>query len=79
MTKFETGKTYATRSLCDYDCIYRFEIVGRTAKTVKVKYHDRVTSRKVHDRDGMETIYPLGSYSMAPVLRASDHAERIAA
>ena len=34
MTKFEVGKTYATRSLGDYDCIHAFKILARTEKTI---------------------------------------------
>lgn len=71
MTKFEVGKNYSTRSLCDHDCIFRFEVVGRTEKTVRIKYHGEIKSRKVHQRGDSEVIYPLGSYSMAPTLDAA--------
>lgn len=33
-TTFEVGKIYETRSICGYDAVYRFRILGRTAKTI---------------------------------------------
>ena len=79
MKRFEVGRTYSTRSICDYDCIFRFEVVGRTDKTVLIKYHGKVTRRKIraipnHSLAGIlvETIDPLGVYSMSPVLDATD-------
>lgn len=72
MKRFEVGQTYSTRSLCDYDCIYRFTIMKRTEQTVWIKYHDRVKSRRVRiDYDGNEAIDPHGRYSMSPVLSAA--------
>ena len=80
MTKqFQVGQTYSTRSACDYDCIFSFAVVGRTEKTVKINYHGKVTSKKIKIYDGLETIYPLGSYSMAPVLSADDTSDKIEA
>ena len=34
MTIFTPGKTYWTRSICDYDCIFKITIAKRTAKFV---------------------------------------------
>ena len=34
MTKFQVGKSYACRSLADYDCIHVFKILARTDKTI---------------------------------------------
>lgn len=76
MTKqFEAGKTYSTRSLCDWDCIYSFRIVARTEKTVKVTIRGKEEIRKITVRDGVESIKPHGSYSMACVLYATDTAD----
>lgn len=69
--QFQTGRTYSVRSLCDYDCIFQFEVLGRTDKTVTIKVHGEPTRRKVKLVDGVETIDPLGRYSMSPVLRAA--------
>ncbi|HFL3602824.1 TPA: hypothetical protein ACG3P5_001767 [Clostridioides difficile] len=34
MIKFEIGKTYATRSVCDHDCMFTIEVIKRTDKTI---------------------------------------------
>jgi hypothetical protein len=69
---FEVGKTYYARSLCDHDCVYRFEIMKRTEKSVWVKYFDRVTRRSIYrDYDGHEACNPHGTYSMSPILSAN--------
>ncbi len=73
MKRFEVGRTYSTRSLCDYDCIYSFTITKRTEKTVWIKYHDRTKARRIRiGYDGHETIDPHGRYSMSPTLSAND-------
>lgn len=69
--QFQIGTTYSTRSICDYDCIFRFTAIKRTAKTVTFQYHDRQLTRRVRlTDDGVEMVNPLGSYSMAPVISA---------
>lgn len=71
---FEVGKSYSCRSICDYDCIYTFRVLKRSAKTVTVDYHGEQTRRKVWVTDGVEKIAPHGSYSMSPVLSANKEA-----
>jgi hypothetical protein len=70
-TKFEVGKTYSCRSICDYDCIFSFEVIARTEKTVTIKSAGRTVRRKVRLSDGVECIDPHGRYSMSPVLFAA--------
>jgi hypothetical protein len=70
--KFEVGKTYATRSICDHDCIFRFEVVSRTEKFVTLSAHGKLRRRKVRLYDGVERCDPHGVYSMSPVLGADD-------
>ena len=70
MKKFETGKTYATRSICDHECIFSHKILKRTPKTVTIKVHGNVVRRGIEIYEGEETIYPYGRYSMSPILRA---------
>lgn len=65
--KFETGKTYTTRSICNADCIIRATITKRTAKTVTT---DAGKSFRVREYNGIEQFKPWGSYSMAPILSA---------
>lgn len=68
--KFRVGQTLASRSLCDHDCIFRGEVLKRTAKTVTVRTMDGEKRCKIHDWDGVEVIYPFGRYSMATIFRA---------
>lgn len=74
MLKFQVGRTYATRSPCDYDCIFSFTILGRTAKTVTVNVHGKTVRRKLSpDWTGKaETFSPFGNYSMAAIVGADD-------
>ena len=71
MIKFEIGKTYFTRSICDHDCIIKETIISRTDKTVKtasgkiLRVSDKYTP-------GIEQIWPDGKYSMAPAIRANE-------
>src|SRR5271157_5416680 len=71
-TKFEIGKTYSTRSLCDYDTIFRFEIVSRTAKqmTYRNRFCGDIKRRGIYVYAGVEQCKPFGTYSMCPVIRA---------
>lgn len=65
MIKFEVGKTYATRSICDHGCIYTIEVIKRTDKTVTYKEDDTVRRAKIRFIDDYEYIR-VGNYSMAP-------------
>lgn len=74
MIKFQEGKTYSSKSICDSDCVFSFKILKRTAKTVTINslFNKNETTRcKIHEYEGSEMIYPLGKYSMAPILRAN--------
>jgi hypothetical protein len=70
MHKFETGKTYSTRSICDHDCIIRVTVVSRTEKSIKTATGK--TLRIKAYSDGSECVKPWGSYSMAPIVTARD-------
>lgn len=72
MVKFKKGEHYATRSICDHDCIFRFEVTDRSEKTVTVKSVHGTARRKIRVHSGAECIMPLGTYSMAPLLTAID-------
>lgn len=67
---FEVGKTYSVRSACDYDCIFRFTVTRRTAKTITVTYHGEQQTRGIRVLDSVEHCFPLGRYTMAPMLGA---------
>jgi hypothetical protein len=71
MRQFEVGTTYETRSFCDWDCVFRFEIVARSKKTITIKRRDgSLVNRRVIQRDEAEMCFPDGRYSMAPVINA---------
>lgn len=68
LATFTPGKTYTTRSICDHDCIIRVTVAKRTAKTITT---DAGKVLRVGEYDGAEYVKPWGSYSMAPIVRAS--------
>ena len=71
--KFETGKTYQTRSIGDYNCTFKIEVLKRTAKSIWFKdLHDSsiIIRKSVKVYDGVEEVMPLGTYSMAPRITA---------
>lgn len=70
MSKFEAGKTYEGRMICNSDLIEQVTIAKRTDKTVTTTDGKRL---KIHTSqfDGGEFVYPDGRYSMATIIRAS--------
>jgi hypothetical protein len=76
ITRFEVGKTYSTRSICDHNCIYRITVLSRTAKTIRVRIggeRDKTLRPYVY-RDA-EQVKPFGSYSMCAIIGADDTRE----
>jgi len=71
-TKFEIGKTYSSRSICDSNCIWNVKVIKRTVKflTVKIDGYREEKRIGIKVRDNIETSYFLGRYSMAPLIRA---------
>lgn len=72
MNKFESGKTYTARSICDHNCIFTVNVIKRTAKTI-LAYVDNSSDPKrlrITERNGEEMVWPHGSYSMAPIVIA---------
>ena len=78
MIKFETGKTYSTRSICDHSWVITAHIVRRTVKTVWLSTDDRTDHLargkclRVKEYKGVEQIKPFGRYSMSPMIGADD-------
>ncbi len=74
MKKFEIGKTYSMRSACDHNCTWAYTVLKRTAQTITITDGDKAKTCRINkvatEYSGVETIYPLGQYSMAPCLRA---------
>lgn len=71
-TQFQVGKTYATRSICDSNCLIFQTIAKRTAKTITTA--DGKTFRVSVFQD-VEQFWPWGRYSMAPIMGADDQIE----
>lgn len=69
--QFKVGETVACRSIGDYDCIFKFEVVKRTNKFVTLLYYGEEKRVGIKVRDGREYCFPLGTYSMAPIVYAS--------
>lgn len=79
ISKFEAGKTYFTRSICDSECIYKVKVLARTAKTIKADCDGTLKTLRISEYRGsldvIEQVKPKGNYSMAPIVSA----DRIAA
>lgn len=75
-TQFEVGQIYTDRSACDYDCIFSWKVVARTAKQITLEQENgKIVKRGIRIYDGTETCRPFGSYSMAPSIRADRRGE----
>ena len=57
-TKFEAGRTYQTRSVCDHNCIIAITVASRTEKTIKTT---EGKSLRVSVYEGVEQVKPMGS------------------
>ncbi len=68
--RFEVGKTYTTRSACDYDCIYSYTVLSRTAKQITLEIRGQKVRRGVTVYENEEYCRPEGNYSMCPVIHA---------
>lgn len=76
MKKFEIGKTYSTRSICNADCVISYTIISRTESTITATDECGETKRfrinkKLSEFRKAETFLPWGKYSMAPMISAS--------
>lgn len=71
---FTIGTTYECRSICNYDTIFSFTVTKRTAKFITIvdKFGEVARVGVKIDSDGNEYASPMGSYSMSPIIRASE-------
>ena len=72
MTKFNVGQTYSTRSIGDWNCIFSFTILARTAKTVTVNVSGKTVKRGLSVWEDVEQFKPFGTYSMCAIISADD-------
>lgn len=74
MNKFEIGREYSCRSVCNHDCVWTYMVVARTAKTITVTDGEAVRKLRIikdlSEYRGAESVYPEGKYSMCPILSA---------
>lgn len=75
MTTFVPGQKLATRSMANYDCVFRFTVISRTAKFVTLDDGYDTYRVKIKIWDNAEVCMPYGMYSMAPVLVAGKNIE----
>ncbi len=76
MTKFEVGKTYTMRAIGDHECVWEYTVTKRTASTVTLDNGKESivckSNKKVSEWNNTESVYPLGRYTRAPILRAEN-------
>jgi hypothetical protein len=75
---FAAGQTYAIRSIGDNDCVFRFTVLSRSAKRITIKSNFGVKTVGVKPskyHNGSEMAYPLGNYSMSPMMVAGERVE----
>ena len=74
MIRFEIGKEYSMRSICDSNCVWTYKVIARTAQTITITDGKETLKcrviKKLSEINGMECLYPFGRFSMAPILRA---------
>ena len=74
MTRFEIGKEYSCRSICDHECVWTYKVIDRTEKTITITDGKEIKNLRIikalSEMDGRECVFPLGKYSMCPTLRA---------
>lgn len=71
MKKFEVGKRYFTRSICDSDCIFEIEILNIGKRFITYIDDDREIRKSIIKQDGETQYIRPDNYSMSPIFRAS--------
>jgi len=70
MIKFEVGKSYSAKSVCDHNCVFSIEVTKRSSKMITYIYNGTEKRSKVREFEGNECVIP-DNYSMAPIFRAA--------
>lgn len=62
------------RSICNHESVWTYKVIDRTAQTVTITDGKEIqkcrVSKKISEYRNAETVFPLGQYSMAPMLTA---------
>lgn len=74
MKQFTIDTEYSCRSACDHNTIFSFTVTRRTAKFITIvdRFGDTARVGVKLDSEGNEYASPMGSYSMSPIIRASE-------
>lgn len=74
MKKFEIGKTYSMRSICNHEAVWTYTVVKRTKSTITITDGKETKTCRIvkalSEYRNTETVRPLGNYSMCPLLSA---------
>jgi hypothetical protein len=75
MNQFEIGKTYECHSPADWDCVFTFRVVGRSAKfvTIEAGILNGRKRRGIKVNDEGEFVWPFGD-----PMRGTCRAENVA-
>lgn len=73
MAKFQENTKYKTRFISDADSTLVVKVYTVSEKSVAIMVEGEGHSRrcKIHNDGETDFIYPLGRYSMAPIIRAN--------
>lgn len=78
MKQFKIGHSYYMRSIGDHDCVWGYIVTARTKSTITIRQLGRLEqntyriSKQTSIYRNAESVYPLGRYSLCPILSA-DH------
>jgi hypothetical protein len=75
ITSFKIGDTYECRAYSNYDMVYQFTVVSRTAKFVTFRDRFGETRRVgVWESNGVEWASPYGKYANSATISAASPA-----
>lgn len=70
MKTIKTNQILTSRSICDYDCIFKLQVIERKGNFATIKRDGNIKKVKIRiDIDGNEFLMP-DNYSMAPMFKA---------
>lgn len=71
MSKFEIGATYVGRFITDADSRIELTVAKRTEKSIVTAGGKTL---RIKESGGVEYVFPMGRYSMAPTISADRRA-----